>query len=92
MEVTVAGKALIFSMLMGLASFNIVILHVNGEQSPVGRFSGDHYHDQIRKIQALRSSSVRHDSVSLAPSISASPSYAPAQQPPVPIFLVLLTS
>ncbi|XP_041028774.1 polygalacturonase QRT3 [Juglans microcarpa x Juglans regia] len=79
MEATVAGKALIFSMLMGLASF--IVIHVNGEHSPVGRFSGDHYHDQIRKMQALRSSFVRHDSVSLAPpSISPSPSYA--QQPP----------
>lgn len=77
MEATMARKALIFSMLMGLASF--IVIHVSGEHSPTSRFSGGPYHNQIRKMQDFRASFVRHDSVSLAPSTPPSPSSA---QPP----------
>lgn len=83
-----ARKALLWSMFMGLASFSFLLIHVFGEQPQVGQFSGGHYHDQMRKMQAFKASFVRHDSIALSPSISPSPSAA--QQPPVPIPAFLL--
>lgn len=77
MEATMATKALLFfSMIMGLASLSVV--HVYGDHSPApeAQLSDGHHLDKMRKMQAFRASFVRHDSVSLPPSISPSPSYA----------------
>lgn len=84
MEATMARKAhLLFSMIMGLAS--LTVFHVCGEHSPVGQLSDGHNRDKVRKMQAFRASFVRHDSVSLPPSISPSPTSA--RQPPVNIYI-----
>ncbi|KAJ7969416.1 Polygalacturonase QRT3 [Quillaja saponaria] len=61
MEVTMARKALIWSMILGLAS--LLVNHVDG--------------DQLQKMQALKDSLARHDSISLAPSSLISPSPSP---------------
>ncbi|KAG6641440.1 polygalacturonase QRT3-like [Carya illinoinensis] len=73
MEATMARRALLLSMSVGLASF--FIIHVYGEHSPVGQIPGGRYHDQMRNMQAFRVSSVRHDSVSRPLSLSPSPSF-----------------
>ena len=70
-EAKMARKALIWSMVMGLA-LSFIVNHVYGEHSLVGHFSGSHYHDQIRKMQAFKDSFTQ-------PSIAPSPSYT--QQP-----------
>lgn len=80
MKETMARKALLWSMIMGLAA-SFIVIHVYGEHSQVGQFSGGHYRDQMRKMQAFKASFMRHDSIALAPSISPSPSSF--QQPPV---------
>ncbi|XP_030966603.1 polygalacturonase QRT3-like isoform X2 [Quercus lobata] len=70
-EAKMARKALIWSMVMGLA-LSFIANHVYGEHSLEGQFSGSHYHDQIRKMQAFKDSFTQ-------PSIAPSPSYT--QQP-----------
>ncbi|KAK9267296.1 hypothetical protein L1049_009719 [Liquidambar formosana] len=79
MEATMARKALILSMTMGLAS--LIVIHVYGENSPVGQFSGNHYRDHLRKIQEFKASLQRRDLASLPPS-SISPSPSPSYAPP----------
>lgn len=88
MEATMGRKALLllFSMVVGLASFAVV--HVCGTYSPVDQLSDRHYREKIRKMQAYRANFFRHDSVSLPPSASPSPSYE--RQPPVNITYVSL--
>ncbi|KAF5474569.1 hypothetical protein F2P56_006457 [Juglans regia] len=78
MEATMARRALLLSMSMTLASF--FLIHVYGEHSAVGQIPGSRYHDQMRKMQAFRVSSARHDSVSLP--LSLSPSLSSTGQPP----------
>jgi hypothetical protein len=76
MEATIMGRKallLLFSMVMGLASFAVV--HVCGTYSPVDQLSDRHYREKIRKMQAFRAKFFQHDSVSLPPSASPSPSY-----------------
>jgi hypothetical protein len=85
MEATMARKALLlFSMIMGLASFTV--FHVCGEHSQLS--DGHDNRDKVRKMQAFRASFVRHDSVSLPPSVSPSPTSA-RQPPPVNIYIYI---
>ncbi|KAA8544729.1 hypothetical protein F0562_019567 [Nyssa sinensis] len=81
MEETMARRAPMLSMIMGLLCF--FVIHVHGDYPlPVGQFSGNHYSDQIQKLQAFKASFLRHDSVSLPPSsISPSPSFSSASAP-----------
>ncbi|XP_021692577.1 polygalacturonase QRT3 isoform X2 [Hevea brasiliensis] len=60
----------------------IFLIHVHGEQSPLDDH-GNHFHDQMRKMQAFKSSLIRRELVSCpSPSPSPSPSFsAPAPSP-----------
>ncbi|GAV83889.1 Pectate_lyase_3 domain-containing protein [Cephalotus follicularis] len=73
MESTMAKKALV-SMLMGLA---FIFIQVFGDNFPVNQLSSGLYHDQMRKMQAFKTSLIRRE---LDSSISPSPSYAPSPQ------------
>lgn len=79
-EAKMARKALIWSMVMGLA-LSFIANHVYGDHSLVGQFSGSHYHDQIRKMQDFKDSFTQ-------PSTAPSPSYT--QQPQVQTLYVSL--
>ncbi|KAF8408589.1 hypothetical protein HHK36_004652 [Tetracentron sinense] len=76
MKVIMARGALVFSMFMGLAS--LIVVHVYGENSKVGRLPDSPNYDQIHRMQRIKASFLRRDLVSLPPSsISPSPSYDP---------------
>ncbi|CAK9183607.1 unnamed protein product [Ilex paraguariensis] len=83
MEVKMARRTLLWSMIMGLASF--ITIQVYGESSsPAAQFSGGHYREQMQKMQSMKASFLRRDLVSLPPSsISPSPSFAQAPSPSV---------
>lgn len=84
METTMGGRAIIVSIIMGLASF--IPIHVYGKSSsPVGQFSGSHHHrDQMRKLRSFKASFLRRDLISLPPSsMSPSPSLSVAPSPSV---------
>ncbi|GLU08645.1 hypothetical protein SLE2022_255450 [Rubroshorea leprosula] len=71
------GKAdLKLVMLMGWACLAVVCVH--GDDLQVGRFSGDRFAEEIRRMRALKTSSVRRDSVS-------SPSPSPGPAPPLQV-------
>lgn len=61
----------------------IFLTHVNGETSPFDH----HFHDQMRKMQAFKSSIIRRELAS-SPSPSPSPSYysSPAPSPQVYLY------
>lgn len=90
MEAILARRALLFTMSMGwLASF--FLIHVYGDHSSMGQIFDSSYLDQMRKMQAYRPSSIRHDSsFSLATSLSPSPSST--GQPPVRKLMFRFTS
>lgn len=71
-DAKMARKALIWSIVMGLG-LSFIANHVYGDHSLVGQFSGSHYHDQMRKLQAFKDSFTQ-------PSTAPSPSYTPQPQ------------
>ncbi|KAK2976652.1 hypothetical protein RJ640_008188 [Escallonia rubra] len=66
-------------MILQLITSFVIITCVDGEYPlPVAEISGNHYRDQVRKLQAFKASFVQHDSASLPPSPSSPPASAPS--------------
>ncbi|KAF5731530.1 Pectin lyase-like superfamily protein isoform 1 [Tripterygium wilfordii] len=78
---------LVFLMILGFAS--LIFIRVYEEDSQEGLLLDGHYREQIRKMQAFKASSVRHDSV---PSTSRSPNLAPTPQSAISPHVFRVTS
>ncbi|CAI8590021.1 unnamed protein product [Vicia faba] len=73
-------KSLICSLvLVMIVSF--VIIHVCGENFHVRKISNGNHHETIRRLQSLKASLTRHDSIASTPSSSFSHSPSPSSQP-----------
>ena len=70
----------VLPIIVGLVLFTM-INNATGEYPVlVGQFSGNHYREQVRKMQVFKDSFLQRDSVPLSPSFAPAPtpSFAPA--------------
>lgn len=70
-------KSLVCSLVLVIVSF--VIVHVYGENFHVRKISDGNYHETLRRLQSLKASLTRHDSIASTPSFSPSPSSLPSE-------------
>lgn len=72
-------KSFVCSLVLLILSF--IIVHVYGESFHVRKVSDGSHHETIRRLQSLKASLTRHDSIASTPSSSFSPSPSPSSQP-----------
>ncbi|XP_019053690.1 PREDICTED: polygalacturonase QRT3 isoform X2 [Nelumbo nucifera] len=72
MKATMARKAVAVSIFLGLAS--LIVIHGYGDNSKVGRISSTPYYDRMYRMQSLKASLLRRNSVSQSPALMSSAS------------------
>ncbi|CAL5184458.1 unnamed protein product [Lathyrus oleraceus] len=68
-------KSLVCSLVLVIVLWN----HVYGENFHVRKISDGNYHETLRRLQSLKASLTRHDSIASTPSFSPSPSSLPSE-------------